>query len=579
MFDAYHMAYINLAISLLVGILVYGYQFIYPKKPLNLFYLLIIISFLPLVSIFRSGVPESGDFTIHTKFAMQFFQNLQEGNIIPRWVPDHCGGYGCPVYMFLYPLPYYLISFLHIVGFSFITSMKLFLTISFILSGIGMFLWIKKEMNEKAGFMAAVFYLFAPYHLIDLHFRSSVGELLSITILPFIFYFSKRLIEEGKTNYFIAVSLLVSLLILSHQATSVISLPLFVFYGLYTWKQKKIQFTNNFSQFVFSIVIGIGLSSFYWLPILTEGKYIQFVREASFEFNHLRNFFISPGRLGLLFQGMFGQLYFTIGYTQWLILALSVYLLLKKRINKKLKYLLIGCLLLSIIFFGLMQEFTLPVWKSIPFLNNFIYTWRLFIELIILISVIAAIVVTSFKNSKFLMFICILSIMYTLLNWSTRKMLPQVTDSDLRNQVIFTEKVGELEITTPIWVNDQKVWVGTKPSAPIESNIPGTEIVPLLRKTSIHEYAISAQNETIIKENTFYFPGWKVFSNHTEIPLYYNDSQYPGVIHFRLEKGLHYVTVVFTDTKERQAGKVISLISLFLLLGVSLPRKKLYARP
>jgi len=61
-----------------------------------------------------------------------------------------------------------------------------------------MYLWLKTEFNENSAFVGSLFYLFAPYHLEDLHFRVSVGEVLSFAPLPFVFYFSSLLIKTGK---------------------------------------------------------------------------------------------------------------------------------------------------------------------------------------------------------------------------------------------------------------------------------------------------------------------------------------------------------------------------------------------
>lgn len=171
MIDPYRMVVVSGIALLTLVIFLLTYAYIYPKKKPNLLYLIILLSLLPLISILRHGTYESGDLSIHTKFAMQFFENLSQGNYTPQWIGDHCSRYGCPLYIFIFSLPYYLISVFHLLGFSFLDSVKVFLITTYVLSGIGMFRWIKDEFGEKSGFVAAVFYLFAPYHLIDLHFR------------------------------------------------------------------------------------------------------------------------------------------------------------------------------------------------------------------------------------------------------------------------------------------------------------------------------------------------------------------------------------------------------------------------
>jgi hypothetical protein len=61
------------------------YRYIYPKKKINLRFTLFLLSLLPLISLLRAGVNESGDFSVHVKFAMDFYKNLQEGILVPQW--------------------------------------------------------------------------------------------------------------------------------------------------------------------------------------------------------------------------------------------------------------------------------------------------------------------------------------------------------------------------------------------------------------------------------------------------------------------------------------------------------------
>ena len=191
------MVFVSLLLSALLGgfLLIRNRVF---KKKISLPALLILISILPLISMFRPGSYESSDLSIHSSFAIIFFQSLREGNLFPAWHSYAVGGYGYPYFLFTYPLPYYLTSLFHFLGIPFISSMKLLAGLSFSLSGLAMYYWIKEETKNKiAGFVAGIFYLFAPYHLLDLHFRFAIGEILAFAILPACFYFIKKNGKKG----------------------------------------------------------------------------------------------------------------------------------------------------------------------------------------------------------------------------------------------------------------------------------------------------------------------------------------------------------------------------------------------
>jgi len=108
MIDPYRMVFVNIIASVLVfgGALVYRY--IYPKKNVNLLVLLILISFLPLISMLREGTYQSGDLSLHAVRTMSFYKILFTEHILPRWTPEFYSGYGDPYFSFAYFLPYFL---------------------------------------------------------------------------------------------------------------------------------------------------------------------------------------------------------------------------------------------------------------------------------------------------------------------------------------------------------------------------------------------------------------------------------------------------------------------------------------
>lgn len=87
--------------------------------------ILIVIGFIPVIPLFHAGLPITHDGQDHVARIANFYASLSEGNIIPRWAENLNWGYGHPILMFLYPLPSYLASFFHFLGFSFVDSVKI----------------------------------------------------------------------------------------------------------------------------------------------------------------------------------------------------------------------------------------------------------------------------------------------------------------------------------------------------------------------------------------------------------------------------------------------------------------------
>ena len=80
---------------------------------------------------------------------------------------------------------------------------------------------------------------------------------------------------------------------------------------------------------------------------------------------------------------------------------------------------------------------------------------------------------------------------------------------------------------------------------------------------------IDANKKTRIRENTLYFPGWKIYDNEIEITeVEFQDPKNRGLITFYVDPGLHNIVLKFEDTKLRKFANYISAISLIGLIFI-----------
>ncbi len=564
------MIFINLIASLVLLLSLFSYRFIYPKKNINLLLLLVLISLIPLISVLRKGTYESGDLTIHTQFLMSFYESLRDGNFIPRWSSQIIYGYGYPLFIFAYPLPYYLGSFFHFLGFNFVDSLKIVLASSFILSGITMYLFIKEELKNKlSAFVAALTYIFAPYHLIDLHFRAAIGEVIAFSILPLCFFTIKKISNHLSLKWFSLSATSFALLILSHQAISLTLLPFIVIYCIYLWAIKNRKKFKDIFYPIFSIVFGILLSSFYWLPVILESKYINLLTNGTISFIKLNEIVYSPWKAGLLFQGPHGELSFMLGYAQWIIIVFSVILLLKNKINPDKRTLYLISLISFSILLAMTQSFSKPIWMSIPLLRGFQYSFRMLLLTSFFVSIIAGITVKNISNRLFLIALCFLIIFSTVLNWGNRKTLPQLDEVAI--QLNFPNSITKLGEGTTIWVDSNK-FSSNQRTVPHIITLQGkAEIIEKQRSSVRHEYLIKVfSRNTQFKENTLYFPGWNVKVDNQYYPINFTSKLSPGIINFTLNEGVYKVEIIFVNTQVRFFSNLLSSFSFFTLALLSL---------
>jgi len=552
------------------------YRFIYPKKKVNLFVLLLLISILPIISIFRPGDYESGDFNIHIYRTMDFYKSLSEGILMPSWAGNLNATYGYPLFIFLNPLPYYLQSFFHFIGFSFISSMKVLLASSYFLSGIFFYLWAKREVgNSLAAFSGAIFYLFMPYHFIDLHFRAAIGEVLFFTCLPLFFYCFAKFKEKKNTIWFLISSISFSLMIFSHQALALFSLIIVIPYFYFSVKEGK---TKIKTLFIYLIILFLGsVYSFYtWLPHLIYQKYTlaYFLSNKIVSFPNIEDLIFSKWRYGFLFQGPKGELSFLIGYTQILVLISSIILLIRRGVIKSNGQMQLMWTLVSLFVVYMMTPFSSFLWKAIPILNTAQFSTRLLLLLSFTISAISIYLVSIFKKLYVVIYLILaITIGYTILNWGQRRVIPQITDSTLAVNLPKSTSEGEgyCCMAQPKWTLPKAKWMDIIPQKHVEIVKGQGEIIEENRLNNQHNFLTFSNQEVLIKENTWYFPGWKLSIDGKSTNIIYTDKNYPDIMFFQVPKGLHAIKLQYQDLSELFMAKVISILALVIsLIGIIL---------
>jgi hypothetical protein len=582
MHDPYKMVVVSLASSVLLAAYILFYKFIYPKKNISLFMLLILISLLPMVSLLRPGDYESGDFNIHIYRIMSFYDSLKEGLIMPSWAAELNATYGNPLFILNYSFPYYSVSLFHFIGFSFITSMKIYLGLAFFLSGIFMYLWVDVLTKNKLGaFTAAIFYLFSPYHLIDFHFRATLGESAIFTMAPLVLLFITLYFKTKKFYILPLITLSTMILILAHPLVSLpFLLIIFIFIIILGKRNKDLP---SFIKVILSMSIG-AIGSFYqWIPFFLYAPYTYQDPGNDVKFYYFPYLFYSPWRFGILFQGPKGELAHSIGYTQLLVVLVSIYMLFKNKINKELKPYFIFSLTIFIITLISMNPISKGVWNIAPILGMLTLFGRLALVLTFCTSLLAAFVVVSIKKIPRYHFIVglllTITIFYTILNWGHRRVIPEITDETLRAGVwksTITEGATAGFLNNK-WADINHFWFDQLPKQHLEIIKGKASVQVVKRSTLFHSYVINAETPITIKENTLFYPGWSLSSNSKTISIYPGTR---GIIYAKLNKGLQYLELKYDDWFIYKISKYVALLIFFgtiliFLVSYTLRKSKL----
>jgi len=529
------------------------------------YFLITIFSFIPFLLVFlNSNLIHTHDGLVHLPRMAAYYKALGDGQFPVRWAGDLNYGYGMPLFNFIYQTPYLISSFLIFLGFNLVNSFKLTLSLSYILSGISMFLFAKElTRNDKWAFFVTILYQFAPFRLVELLVRGSLGEVYTYVFLPLILYGILKFFRLNNYKYLILSSVASGLLVLSHNSVSLMFFAVIILFLFF--------FSKNIKSFIYaglSLFLGLLLSAYYWIPALFEHKFTygdlymkniykdHFVEFYKFIIPNLTN---SPS---LRVEGV--VVHVGIFHTILIIFALWV-LISKRKISKQIRNIIIYSTILIVLSFLFMQKISSPLWENLSLLRQFQFPWRALSVVTFSTSLLGIPFMNYLKIRKIaywaLIFFIVIS---TIPLWKANLGYNKINENYYWNFPLTTTYYGETDV---IW--------GAGPAKsytkqPVEFAVGGGEVSNYFRKSQVHSYTVEARKNSVVADNTVYFPGWKAYVDNRDVPIEFQDQNWRGLITFPVSKGVHEIRVVFTETRPRLVADAISLSALLFLCGLSI---------
>lgn len=538
--------------------------------------LVLLLSFWAIAPFFQPGF-----FPIHDNTQIvrvqQMSQALQEGQFPVRWVGDLGYGFGYPIFNFYAPLAYYIGAFFNLIGFNVLLATKLMFVVGILLSGISMYFLAREFWGEVGGILSALFYVYAPYHAIDIYVRGAVGEFWAMAFLPLVFYGLYKLIQKKKWPWVVISSLAYAAVILSHNLTAIITV-LFVFLiglVLFIFSKKKKELVINCLLF---IVLALGLSAFYWLPALSEMNLTKVFGQIGGgadwrdHFVFLDQLWASPWGFGGSASGRLDGMSFMIGKIHIIFTAFSLLTAAwfwKERKKKAFFSLLISLSLfiLSVFFTNQLSSF---IWKRIPFLAFIQYPWRFLIITTFAASFIAGSAAMWFKkNTRFVYLgggVIILALLFFNIKYFKPQVYFNVSAADYVSEENIkwqTSKISDEYLPRDFPIPQNKNEVAWEKVAILEGE---AKIKDLVLKSHQYVFDIEVETETEVLVNTAYFPEWKILVNDQEKDFVVEN----GKMKFSLQPGNYHVFVHLESTSVRIITNLISLISWLVLIGLVL---------
>lgn len=544
----------------------------------TLFLLMIVIFSLPAVwSLFRPGFFPSHDGEWMVIRLSDFHRSFVSGQIPVRWAARLNHGYGYPVFNFLYPISFYLGEFFYFFSGSFVNAIKVVFILSFLLSGVFMYLWVCDLWGEWAGVASAILYVYTPYRFLDVYVRGSLGEAVAFAFPPLIFWSAGKLIKRGNKFYLAVGGLAFTGLITAHNTIAMLFILVFFGYLLFRWlifRQNK----TLFRQLII-LILGLFLSCFFWLPALYDKKDVLFDKVM------ISNFFLHFPTLRQLLVPSWGYgpslplsdqdtLSFQVGIANLAVfvaiaLALGFKLLrFPKRLDCLRKnFKTFYFLFVFIVSFFLMLGVSSWAWRILFVYNLIQFPWRLLSLTTFSSAILAGSLIQLIKARLRPLLTFTLIGLAILLNYQYTK--PEYFLD--RGEDYYTTNEG----TTTVANEYLPIWVEEPPRARAEEKVEIVtgkgKISNLTFNSKKLNFKIKAETESEIQINVVYFPGWKVKVDDEEALIRYRNRG--GVMRLKVSSGVHQVTANFSETPVRFLADLVSFLGLGAILGLVVKRK------
>jgi hypothetical protein len=527
---------------------------------------------LVMLPIFGHGLPPVSDAIVHYRWASGFIDALGEGSLYPRWLGNPNSGAGSPAMLYYPPLPFYVEAGFYLVTGDVLKAIALGCWLALTLSGITMYVFAGSFLSHRASLLAAVVYLLAPYHLLDLYQRAALSEFWAFAWVPLLLYAIHRVATGGDWRAVALLAVGYGLLLLTHVLTAFATTLVLPIYVVFLTRDRR-----RIGKTVAGLALGVGLSAIFVAPLILERDYVRLHRIHTEKFT--RSFLIEnlpagfraealpPGRNPEFFYQNPDYFFYEANVVIFIFMFVLISILILKRErtdrqNVSQPVLLHAIWIVTLISLLMTTRLSEPVWRIIPGLPflQFPFRWLLLGSTgMALLSAAAFSLAMALRGRSRTAYGGVIVLLLALnLIVATFAVVRQQ-----RGEQAIPKEVSGLEVPE----YRPRLW-NYKDSR--ESNIEAVVVsngeanVQAIDETGARQtYAVSAGTESLLRFRTLYFPGWvgRVDGHPVEI-----SPSALGNIQLSIEPGEHQLTLSFEDTWPRIAGKLISALCVLVTL-------------
>jgi uncharacterized membrane protein len=525
-------------------------------------------------------------------FLNQFDQALRDGVLYPRWGVDFALGYGYPLFDIYSSLAFYVAEAFHLLGVGLTGAIKLTYAMAFVLSGLTMYAFGKRVLGRRAGVLAAVVYMYAPYRLLDIYVRSAFAEFCAYSFLPLILLLFYDLAERPSVRRLVLASLGYAALILTHAATALIFTLLLVPYVVFLicsrirtgWLRTLRLAGLSLLAASFALV----LAAIFLLPMMAERGYVVESQWTQGSFGYAKHF-VYPSQLfspywgyGYAGEGLADEMSLQLGMAATtLTIAGAAYALRRKvRGRAQMAFFLVA----AVVVVAAMMPAALRLWEVLPLAAFVQFPWRLLGLAALTMSFLSGGAIFAIAGEGFEVAgrldarTAVVALVVILTTHAYT--LPQYTEPSARSEqpvaiIDFESFYPPDRVGMTIWATEQpqdtplvQQYLAGQPLVKAVALTPGAQVEMVRHGAASEEVTVDSPEGTELQFYTYYFPGWRGYVDGRETDIYPGGPY--GLITLEVPPGEHQVVIRFGDTPVRRLGTALTVASLGVALALLL---------
>lgn len=528
------------------------------------------IILLPLLlPLLAPDTPHEFDMFFHLERISEFYRQLKEGHIFPGWSTRLAFGFGSPVLMFNWSLPYYIASIALSFGATLLESFKFVTAFTYIGSFTSMYVFLAALTNPPAALVGAAWYIWAPYRFDIVQLRGAIGETTAMVFWPGIFWTTLLMFRKQYARGFFIGTIIWALLLYSHPDLFIMILPLwFVIILAETLLTKNIRALMGSLQ---AFGMSLGLMAFYLIPSYLEYHYLGYKLHENI---YTQNFVLWEQLLAqpklMEFGLSWGSLFKSIGWPLIAVALVSTLLCIadfRRVVADRIRaYRLIFLGMAGFAIF-LLRPLSTVLWDHIPFLAFITYPQRFLGLMAFSVSVLAGLLAAgTTKRHPWIAIVMISGLIlfdYPFVNLnSVRDSAESLSVRTLDTTDVWGEFMPK-DMPKDFIING-RVYA----QQPIVTVTPPNTISPQCSQTSVSiTCRINSTRPVAVRFRQFYFPGWTAYADTDSIPI---NKHTDGTILLSLPKPTQTVRIVFIQTRLRVFSKFLTIIfaGWYIVLGV-----------